>query len=380
MEEKGSALSRSFFYFSPFFKIMDFFYWFALKSIPQVGNVTFRRLLDIFGDPANVFKASRTEISSVKGIHPESAASILAGGGQAEAEKECRAVERAGAKIVTFISREYPKPLLQISDYPPFLYVKGILSAEELAIAVVGSRRASGYGAVTAERLAADLAAQGVAIVSGMARGIDTAAHRGALKAGGRSIGVLGCGVDVIYPRENLRMFGEIQEKGALVSEFPMGTEPRAENFPRRNRIISGISKGVLVIEAAESSGSLITAQIALDQGREVFAVPGNINSPNSRGSNGLIKQGAKLVESVTDILEELPQKGKQAFSLTAKTPQDLSPPEALLRDILLKEPLQIDEIIAKSALTAGEVSVILLGLELKGVITQLPGMYFQIA
>jgi DNA processing protein len=254
------------------------------------------------------------------------------------------------------------------------------LCAEELAVAIVGSRRASNYGTATAEKMANDLSAQGITVVSGLARGIDAAAHRGALKAGGRSIGVLGCGIDVVYPRENQRIFEEIQKKGALVSEFPMGTEPRAENFPRRNRIISGISRGVLVVEAAVNSGSLITAHYALEQGREVFAVPGNINYGSSRGTNSLIKQGAKLVECTGDILEELPQARKTGKPQVSDAVQTLSTLESNVVTLLAPNPLHIDEIIAKSALTAAEVSAILLRLELNGLITQLPGMYFQVA
>jgi DNA processing protein len=359
---------------------MDFFYWFALKSISHVGNVTFRRLVERFGDPENVFKASARDLASIKGMHTGALSSIINRDGKAEAEKECRAVERAGVRIVTFLSLEYPKALVEVHDHPPFLYVKGTLRADELSVAIVGSRRASNYGTTTAEKLARDLSAQGITVVSGLARGIDTAAHRGALKAGGRSIGVLGCGIDVVYPRENVRIFDELQKKGALVSEFPMGTEPRAENFPRRNRIISGISSGVLVVEATENSGSLITAQYALEQGREVFAVPGNINYGSSRGTNSLIKQGAKLVECTGDILEELPQAVKSVNPRVADAVQALSPIEANVVALLAPNPLHIDEIIAKSALTAGEVSAILLRLELNGLITQLPGMYFQVA
>lgn len=358
---------------------MDYFYWFALKAIPHIGNVTFRRLIERFGSPEKVFNASAEELASVKGIHPDSIPSIISKSSHAVAERERNAVIKAGAEIVSFRSPSYPKALLAISDHPPYLYVKGSLHGEEPAIAIVGSRRASTYGLTTAERLARELSAHGMAIVSGMARGIDTAAHRGALMEGGRSIGILGCGIDVIYPRENARLFAGITERGALVSEFPMGTEPRPENFPRRNRIISGISKGVLVVEASENSGSLITAQYALEQGREVFAVPGNINYRSSRGSNSLIKQGAKLVESVQDILEELPH-GKTGGNNRPSAPRiTLSPLEAGIYTLLAVDPLHIDDIILKSALTVGEVSAILLRLELNGLITQLPGKYFSI-
>jgi DNA processing protein len=358
---------------------MDHFYWFALKAIPHVGNVTFRRLIERFESPENAFNASSEELASIRGIHPDAVSSIKNRDSLAEAERECRAVAGAGVDIISFLSPQYPKALLQISDHPPYLYAKGTLHGEEPAIAIVGSRRASNYGMTTAERFARELSAHGIAIVSGMARGIDTASHRGALKGDGRSIGVLGCGIDVIYPMENARLFAAMTGKGALVSEFPMGTEPRPENFPRRNRIISGISRGVLVVEASENSGSLITAQFALEQGREVFAVPGNINYGSSRGSNRLIKQGAKLVERVEDILEELPH-GKTDGNLPPPTPKiTLSPREAAIYTLLATDPLHIDDIILKSALTVGEVSAILLRLELNGIITQLPGKYFTV-
>jgi DNA processing protein len=233
---------------------------------------------------------------------------------------------------------------------------------------------------LTTARLAKELAGQGITVVSGMARGVDTAAHRGALGNGGRSIGVLGSGLDVIYPPENRQLFDAMAAHGALVSEFPMGTLPLAENFPRRNRIISGMSRGVLVVEAMMNSGSLITAQCALDQGREVFAIPGNITAGSSRGTNRLIKQGAKLVESVEDILEELPQISGGSGAGTPKPAFDLSPGEAALYTLLAEAPLHIDDIIVRSSLTVGDVSATLLRLELKGAVIQLPGKFFSIS
>jgi len=359
---------------------MDHFYWFALKSVPLVGNVTFRRLLERFDTPELALNATQSDLAKVRGINAAVVASIKSHDYRPFAERECEAVEKAGVRIVDFLSGEYPKILLEIPDPPPFLYVKGEPAVPEPAIAIVGSRRASTYGLMTTARLAGELASHGVAVVSGMARGIDTAAHRGALKEGGQSIGVLGCGIDVVYPPENRKLFEEMAGQGALFSEFPMGTLPLAENFPRRNRIISGISRGVLVVEAVENSGSLITAQYALEQGREVFAVPGNINCSTSRGANRLIKQGAKLVESAEDILEELPlRQGRIAGDRAAEHGFSLTPQEAAVYPLLAGSPLHIDDIIVKSALTVGEVSAILLRLELKGAIMQLPGKNFAI-
>jgi len=357
---------------------MEEFFWFALKSIPHVGNVTIRRLVDHFGSPERALRASEVELSRVKGVSASAIASILGQEQYPAAEKECELVKRSGARIVTFPSPEYPRLLLQIPACPPFLYVKGEIRPLETAVAIVGSRRASPYGLATTATLARELALRGITIVSGMARGIDAVAHRCALAEGGRSIGVLGCGIDIVYPVENRRLYTDMADKGALVSEFPMGTLPLAENFPRRNRIISGLSGGVLIVEAAEGSGSLITAQYALEQGRDVFAVPGSIRSPLSRGANRLIKQGAKLVESVEDILDELPQR-TGGTEVIPQTRFSFSPHEATIYSLLSDTPLHIDAIVEKCALTVGEVSAILLRLEVQGVITQLPGKLFSL-
>lgn len=356
------------------------YYWFALKSVPLVGNVTFRRLLAHFDTPQRVLAATESELATVQGISRAVASAIKAHDAREFAERECERVRRSGVRIVTFLAEEYPKVLFEIPDPPPFLYVKGSLRGGGSAIAIVGSRRASTYGLLTTGRLARELAGRGITVISGMARGIDTAAHRGALDGGGRSVGVLGCGVDIIYPPENRRLFDEMAEKGALVSEFPMGTLPLAENFPRRNRIISGMSRGVLVVEATENSGSLITVQYALEQGREVFAVPGNITSAGSRGTNRLIREGAKLVAGVEDILDELPHRQGTDAGHAEAARFDLTPQEAAAYALLAEAPLHIDDIIVKSALTVGEVSAILLRLELKGAVMQLPGKHFAIA
>ena len=358
---------------------MEHYWWFALKSVPLVGNVTFRRLLEQFDSPEQALRATEGELSRIRGVSAAVIAAIKSHDYRTFAERECEAVTRSGVCIVTLVSEHYPKILLEIPDPPPLLYVKGELRASETSVAVVGSRRASTYGILTTTKLATELGGHGVTVVSGMARGVDTAAHRGALGAGGRSIGVLGCGIDVLYPPENRKLFEEMAEKGALVSEFPMGTFPLAENFPRRNRIISGLSRGVLVVEATEKSGSLITAQFALEQGREVFAIPGNINSISSRGANRLIKQGAKLVECVEDILDELPDRTGRTGYAEAGPDFALTPQEAALYTLLADSPLHIDEIIVKSGLTVGEVSATLLRLELKGALMQLPGKIFSL-
>lgn len=358
---------------------MEHYYWFALRSVPLVGNVTFRRLLERFETPKRVLHASPAELAAVKGVNAAVVASLASHDYRAFAERECREVEKHGVRVVDFLAADYPAALLEIPDPPPFLYVKGELRDLDPAVAIVGARRASSYGLLTTDRFARELSAHGVIVVSGMARGVDTAAHRGALEAGGRTVGVLGCGIDVIYPAENRRLFEAMAEKGALISEFPMGTTPLAENFPRRNRIISGISRGVLVVEAAENSGSLITARYALDQGRDVFAVPGNINFKTSRGTNRLIKEGAKLVEEVADIIEELPRCAG-ARPTPAQPDFSLTSGEAAVYALLTEAPLHIDDVIVRSSLPVSEVSAILLHLELKGAVIQLPGKNFAIA
>lgn len=357
---------------------MEYFYWFGLKSVPLVGNVTFLRLLAHFGSPKRALEASAQELGRVKGVSRAAAASLLSHDYRPFAEGECQRLVAFGAQVVDILSARYPRLLMEIPDPPPYLYTLGELHGSETAVAIVGSRHATQYGLCTATRLARDLAAQQVTVVSGMARGIDTAAHWGALKGGGRSIAVLGCGIDVVYPPENGALHQALSEAGALVTEFPMGTGPLAENFPRRNRIISALSKGVVVVEAGENSGSLITARFALEQGREVFAVPGNVTCSGSRGVNGLIKEGAKLVERVEDILEELSIE-PLATGLPQPPSFSLTPQEAELYALICRGPLQIDDIIVQSALTAGEVSATLLRLELKGAVMQLPGKHFAV-
>ncbi len=359
---------------------MEDYYWIALRTMPHVGNITFRRLIDQLGSPQQVLSATEEQLSTLRGISSAAITSLLHHSPHEAAERECRALVRSGARIVTLQSPEYPELLRHLTDAPPYLYVKGTLRNLQPAIAMVGSRRASAYGLATTEKIARDLARCGVTVVSGMARGIDATAHRACLQEGGETVGVLGNGIDVVYPRENQRLFDEMTRKGAIVSEFPLGTLPLAENFPRRNRIISGMATGVLVVEAAEGSGSLITAQCALEQGRDIFAVPGAIHAATSRGTNRLIKEGAILVESVTDILAELsPRQLPQVGELPTPLRRGLSPREAAVYSCLSATPLHLDEIVTKCALTAGEVSAILLRFELDGVAAQLPGKQFSV-
>jgi DNA processing protein len=370
-------------------------YWVALKWVEGVGNVGFKALLEAFGTPQKVFEAPLSMIKAVPGIGDKTAPQIKSFKDWKKVEKELEFADRTCVSIVTSQDHLYPSQLLSTYDYPAFLYVKGHLKEDDVNVAVVGSRTASTYGKFTTERLCRELVLRGITVISGLARGIDSAAHRGALSGKGRTIAVLGCGLDVVYPPENEKLFTEISLQGALISEFPFGTPPNAPNFPARNRIISGISLGVVVVEASEKSGSLITARIALEQGREVFAVPGSIDSSGSRGTNKLIKQGAKLIENVEDILEEILPQVTRAPKVVKpdqrqKQPDDqqkilTSSPDLVLKEtektvwqVLSQKPVHIDQIITSTGLTAHEVLVILLNLELQGLIEQKPGKTYM--
>jgi DNA processing protein len=354
------------------------FYWVALNFIPGVGPVLIKGLLERFGTPKRVFKASRRELAKVDGIGERLAGMIKETDVRGKVQGELKLIEEINVSIVTLGDPSYPDNLRQIYDPPPLLYVRGNLQpGDDLAVSIVGSRLTSNYGRITTERVAADLARHGATIVSGMARGIDSAAHRGALSAGGRTIAVLGCGVDIVYPPENRRLFEEITAHGAVVSEFPLSTPPDGVNFPRRNRIISGLSLGVVVVQANARSGSLITARLALEQNRDVFAVPGNVGMAGSRGTNRLIKQGAKLIESAEDILEEiLPRFQHQVPEFKDRKPS-LEEKEERVYQLLEDDPVHIDSIIARTGMSASHVSAILLQLELKGLIQQLSGKRF---
>ena len=355
--------------------------WLALSFIDGLGSVNYCNLIRRFGSPEGIFKASVQELEAVGGIRPKVIEEIKAFTQSGRVEQELEGMRKHRVSLVSFLDDNYPSRLLTIYDPPPFLYVKGDLEhGDKLAVAVVGSRFASHYGQLTAEKISRDLAREGIVIVSGMARGIDSSAHRGALAAGGRTIAVLGCGIDINYPAENKNLKEAIASQGAVISEFPLSTPPAPSHFPMRNRIISGLSLGVVVVEASHRSGSLITARLALEQGRDVFAVPGNIDSLRSRGTHRLIKDGAKLVEDARDILTEmLPQikGGSEWISTHQEEEKTLSEEARRILDVLDQGQLQIDSITTQTALSSGQVSSILLELELKGIIRQLPGKVF---
>jgi DNA processing protein len=363
------------------FMAEDNFYWLALSLTRGLGSILIKRLLDRFKTPEAVFHAPLKDLMQIEGLGERVAGEIRRGPQEKAVKREFSLLEKVGGTILTLKDEAYPKRLKDIYDPPALLYIRGQLRRDdELAIAIVGSRKTSPYGRWFTERIGRDLAGHGVTIISGLARGIDSVAHMGAIEGGGRTIAVLGCGIDVIYPSENRDLFHRIVGHGAVLSEFPIGSRPEGGHFPRRNRIISGLSIGVVIVQASSQSGSLITAKYALEQGREVFAVPGNVGADGSRGTNQLIKEGAKLVESSEDILEEiLPQWRREAERAEkAETPgRDLMGGERILYDLLGETPLHIDAIIRESQLDPGSVSSLLLNLELKGWISQWPGKCF---
>jgi DNA processing protein len=367
-------------------------YWLALVGVEGLGVRGAHKLIQHFGSAQAVYMASLTELESC-GLPAPVAQSIFAQAGLKEAEKEREATAKAGYQLITYASDDYPRLLKQIPDPPMVLYARGDVKVlSEHAVAVVGTRRPTAYGSAVAERLAHDLALRKLVIVSGLARGIDSASHRGALEGMGRTVAVLGSGVDVIYPRENKRLAEKIMESGAVISEFPLGTAPAPENFPIRNRIISGLSLGVVVVEGAEYSGSLITARLALEQNREVFAVPGNITSAQSFGPNQLIKDGAKLVDQWVDVVEEFPAEVRiqllppveasegEPAPVEAGTlfDQSLTPEQKAVFEVLrADETLFVDAIYSLVALPPARILQALLELEMNGLIRQLPGKNF---
>jgi DNA processing protein len=367
-------------------------FWVGLTRIEGLGVRGAHQLIQHFGSPQAAYMASLTELESC-GVPARVAQAIFAQAGLKDAEKEVREVAKADGRLISADSEDYPPLLKQIPDAPLLLYVRGdARSLSRHAVAVVGTRRPSAYGSSVAHRLAHDLAQRQLVVVSGLARGIDSAAHRGALEAKGTTVAVLGSGIDVIYPRENKRLAEQITKSGAVISEFPLGTGPTPENFPIRNRIISGLSLGVVVVEAAEYSGSLITARLAVDQNREVFAVPGNITSAQSFGPNHLIKQGAKLVDQWMDVIEEFPAEIRMQLLPPAEASEgelqdaqtgslfeaSLSPDQKAIFEVLrADQALFVDEIVGAARVPQPRVLAALLELEMHGLIRQLPGKNF---
>jgi DNA processing protein len=359
--------------------------WFALKSVPGIGNILFKRLIDRFQSPTVIFSAPQKELMQVEGMTMRLVSAIRRQQVPDWAKKDLDLAIRNGYQIITQTDANYPPLLHQIPDPPPILYVYGKLIPEKLHIAMVGSRWATQYGLTAAFKLSRALASFDIVIVSGMARGIDTAAHKGAITLTGRTIAVLGSGLEKIYPPENKTLFQRIATQGAVISEFPLLANPEPHHFPVRNRLISGLSHGTVVVEASKKSGSLITARLATEQNREVFAVPGSIHSIRSEGCHALIKQGAKLVEKTDDVLEEfgpcfhtekrlkIPQKHVE------KENGNISQDELRILNILEPYPIHMDELVRITGIDAGRLLGLLLQLELKGEITQTEGKYFQL-
>jgi DNA processing protein len=354
-------------------------YWIGFSKVAGIGPLRLRKLLDYFGNVQAVWKANPGELMAV-GLDKRSITNLVKTRQSLDLQAELDRLEALSITVLTWDDENYPTQLRNIPGPPFVLYVRGqILPRDEWALAVVGTRSASIYGKEVTRMLVQGLAASGITIVSGLALGIDTQAHQTALEAGGRTIAVMGCGVETIYPSRNTKLGRLITEKGAVISEFPLGTKPESGNFPRRNRIISGLSLGVLIVEGSEHSGARITVDYALEQGREVFAVPGNIFSRGSKGPNKLIQQGAKLITSIGDILEELNltmvTQHTEAKAIIPETPA-----EATLLKHLSAEPVHIDELGHYTDMSSAELSSTLTMMELKGQVRQVGGMHYVVA
>ncbi len=365
--------------------------WIALNMTPGVGPRAATKLLERFGSASAIFHARRAELESLR-IRPETIESLIKREFFEKAETELQRVKDLGGDVLILDDGSYPALLREIDDPPPVLYVKGDWQAcfEQPCVGVIGSRKCSTYGENASEMLSRDLASRGITVVSGLARGIDTAGHRGALRGQGRTVAVMGTGIDNVYPKENNGLVREILENGGcLVTQFPLGTPPLKDNFPYRNRIISGLSLGVLIVEASERSGSLITARLAMEQNREVMAVPGNITSGNSFGTNYLIKSGAKLVQQWQDVVAELPSEiaaailppkiDKAAQDVSERKPDlipaDMTTNERIVWTMLtLDESMHIDFLLESSGLSFGDLNTVLVALDIRDLIRVLPG------
>ncbi len=359
--------------------------WIALSLASGVGQTTLRRLITALGTVTDVWNADPVTLQNIRGITDRARKSVLKGPDMPRARRMLEIIEGLGGWVMTFMDDDYPEGLSAISDRPALLYGQGnrqALSAP--CVAVVGSRAASSYGIRAAAQIASGLASEGICVVSGLALGIDSAAHSATVRAGGVTVAVTGCGPDVIYPRQNVRLAREILEKGAIITEYPPGTQPEARFFPARNRIISGLAMGVVVVEASRRSGSLITASLALEQGREVVAVPGSIYSMKSAGTHWLIKQGAAPVTGVDDVLEamgtgfDISQQRRQESNESEAVPAGLGELEQRLWMTLEDYPRHIDDLAASAGLSASEVASMLLQMELSGLVQTMPGQMYQ--
>ncbi|RME76237.1 MAG: DNA-protecting protein DprA [Chloroflexi bacterium] len=354
-------------------------YWIGFSKVAGIGPARLRLLLDYYGDISAAWHANPGELRAI-GLDRRSVENLVQTRRQVNLDAELEKLARLHVTALTWDTPEYPALLRKIPDPPPILYVRGRLDpADDWSVAVVGTRRASAYGKECTRLLVRGLVENGITVVSGLAYGIDTEAHQTAIKAGGRTLAVLGCGVDIVYPAENRRLAQAIMEHGALISEYPLGTNPESGNFPRRNRIISGLSLGVLVVEGSIQSGARITADYALEQGREVFAVPGSILRQSGTGPNYLIQNGAKLVTGVNDILEEL-NLTMVAAQAEARTIIPDNALEASLLQHLSADPVHIDELGAATGLKAAEIAGTLAMMELKGMVRQVGGMHYVLA
>jgi DNA processing protein len=360
--------------------VSDVRYWLGFSLIREIGPRRLALLLETFGDLQSAWCADEASLRRA-GLENQPTMNLLRARDHLDLDAELAKIKRAGARLLTLEDVDYPPLLRTLPDAPMVLYVRGTLTLEdERALSIVGTRKATAYGRDAAYHFAGELAKQGVTVVSGLAHGVDAAAHKGALDAGGRTIAVFGCGIEHIYPREHAEMAAEITRHGALISEFPIGTRPEAHNFPRRNRIISRLSLGVLVVEAPEHSGALITTMAAAEQGREVFAIPGNIFSPASKGTNRLIQDGAKLVMDVNDILSELNMAHTNAQTRRAAeqvVPEN--PLEAKLLQTLSPDPMHIDDLARLCDLPVATISSTLTILELKGLAQMVGHMQYRL-
>lgn len=354
-------------------------YW-SLALVPGIGPVRVRRLLEFFGSVEKILLAREAEIAVVEGFSGESARKFVRLRGEVNLDREKQLAQDHGVVVIDQEDPSYPQLLREIYDPPLVLYIKGKIPERfRSGIAVVGTRNPSVYGRENARKLSFQLAYAGLPVISGLARGIDTFAHQGALASTGETIAVLGCGLMTCYPAENQSLADKIADTGCLISEFPMETKPDRQTFPMRNRIVSGLSHGVLVVEAGVQSGSLITARMALEQGRQVYAIPGRIDHPEAKGCHSLLRQGAKLVEGVEDILQDfnllIPE--HKSSSIIEESQSDLTPDERLILKTLENEECHIDQLTQKTGLPSAKVSSTLLRLEMKKRVQQLPGQYF---